>query len=132
MRLIVRGELERPQVRFHGFLAIRQVFLCLESLLVLGHLAQVVTTGGHSLCDALEAQLFRTLFRAVRSRAGHAGQSAQVDAAAVGVRGSATRWVARTIFWSPACGDFLLILVSAPLTVLIASAYSTFAIVKIC
>ena len=41
---------------------------------------------------------------------------------------AAVRWGPRTIFWSCACGDFLLILVRAPLTVLIASAHSTAAI----
>ena len=85
MGFVVGSELQAPQVRLHGFLAIGQVLLGLESLLVLGHLAQVVTTDSHSLCNGFEAQLLRTLFRAVRSRAGHAGQSAQVDAAAVGV-----------------------------------------------
>ena len=123
--LVVLGGLERPQVLHHRLLATRLILLLGEGLLVRGDLAQILHSGLHSATYLTEAHASLALIGVVRVTELMPRRYRRLQS---GLVVGAVRWVANSICWSAAWGDFLLIFDNAPLTVLIPGAHTTFAI----
>ena len=126
-----------PQVLTHGLVASGGVFLRVERSQILGYVSQILAAGVDSLGDSAEAGTLCALIRADRCRARYGAQSAQVQTVAVGARGGCLAVRSQEHLLVGGVRRLLvdlLIFWSAPLTVEIPGAQTTFAIdsVTIC